>query len=76
MIYHMLYTVHNYLYGVIPSGKLGDTCARVKSRLYESRVRDHVVHLGINVSTSAHNCGYVVSGSNARTAICVLFPLI
>ena len=32
------------------NGKLGHSCVRVmKSRLYESRVRDHVVvHLGLN----------------------------
>ena len=37
---------------------LGHSCVRVmKSRLYESRVRDHVVvHLGLNVSSSANNC--------------------
>ena len=30
------------------NGKLGHSCARVmKSRLYESRVRDHVVYLFI-----------------------------
>ena len=41
------------------NGKLGDSCARVmKSRLYDFRVRDHVVvHLGLNVNSSAHNCG-------------------
>ena len=31
-----------------------------KSRLYGSRVRDHAVHLGLNVNSSAHNCGCVV----------------
>ena len=42
------------------NGKLGLSRARVmKSRLYESRVRDHVVCLDINVSSSAHNCGCV-----------------
>ena len=41
-----------------------------KSRLYDSGVRDHVVvHLGFNVSRSAHNCGGVVDGGNAMTAI-------
>ena len=49
------------------NGKLGHSCARVmKSRLYESRVRDHVmVRLGLNVGSSAHNCGCVVDGGNA-----------
>ena len=53
------------------NGKLGLSCARVtKSRLYDSRVRDHViVHLGLNVSSSAHNCGCVVDGGNAMAAI-------
>ena len=32
------------------NGKLGHSCVRVtKSRLYESRVRDHVVHSGIKM---------------------------
>ena len=36
------------------NGKLDHLCVRVtKSRLYESRVRDHVKHLGLNVSSSA-----------------------
>ena len=41
----------------IQNGKLGHSCVRVtKGRLYDSRVRDHVVvHLGLNVSNSAHN---------------------
>ena len=47
------------------------SCARVtKSRLYDSRVRYHVVvHLGLNVSSSAHNCGCTVDDGNARAAI-------
>ena len=49
--------------------KLDNSCARVtKSRLYESRVRDHVI-VHLNVSTSAHNCGCVVDGSGAMAAI-------
>ena len=41
------------------NGKLGHSCVRVtKGRLYDSQVRDRViVHLGLNVSISAHNCG-------------------
>ena len=51
--------------------QLGHSCVRVtKGRLYGSRVRDHlVVYLGLNVSSSAHNCGYVVDGGNAVAAI-------
>ena len=46
------------------NGKLGHSCARVmKSKLYDSRVRDHViVHLGLNVNSTADNCGCVVDG--------------
>ena len=36
---------------------VGHSCARmVKSKFLETWVRDHVVHLGLNVSSSAHNC--------------------
>ena len=42
-------------------------CARVT--ISESRVKDHVVHLGFSVSSSAHNSGYMVDGSNAMAAI-------
>ena len=39
-------------------------------KLYGSWVSDHViVHLGLNVSSSAHNCGCVVDGGNAIAAI-------
>ena len=53
------------------NGKLDHSCVRVtKSRLYDSRVRYHViVHLGLNVSSSAHNCGCVVDGGNAMAVI-------
>ena len=46
------------------NGKLGHSCVRVtKGRLYDSQVRDRViVHLGLNVSISAHNCGCLVNG--------------
>ena len=57
------------------NGKLGHLCVRVtKGRLYDSQVRYHViVHLGLNVSSSAHNyCECVVDGSNAMAAIGVL----
>ena len=37
------------------------TRARVmKSSLYDSQVRDHVTHLGLNVNSSTHNCGCMV----------------
>ena len=36
----------------------------MKGRLFESRVRDHVVHLGLNVSSSIRNCGCVVDSGN------------
>ena len=46
----------------ILNGKLGISCARVtKSRLYESWVRDHVVRLGMNESSSFQNCGSLVT---------------
>ena len=54
------------------NGKLGHSCARVtKSRLYDSWVRDNdvIVHLGLNVSSSAHNCACVVNGGNAMAAM-------
>ena len=53
------------------NGKLGYSCVRVtKIKLHDSWVRDHViVYLGLNVSSSAHNCGCVVDGSNAMAAI-------
>ena len=53
------------------NGKLGHSCVRVtKGRLYDARVRDHViVNLGLNVSSFAHNCGCVVDGDNAMAAI-------
>ena len=51
--------------------KLGHSCTKMtKGKLYDSRVRDHViVHLGLNISSSAHYCGCVVDGDNAMAAI-------
>ena len=48
-------------------GKLGHSCTNViNGKLYGSEVGDHaIVHLGLNVSSSAHNCGCVVNGSKA-----------
>ena len=41
-----------------------------KGKLYGSQDSDHaIVHLGLNVSSSAHNCGCVVDGGNAMAAI-------
>ena len=53
------------------NGKLGHLCVRMtKGRLYDSRVRDRViVHLGLNVSNSARNCGCMVDDGNAMAAI-------
>ena len=52
------------------NGNLGHSCVRVmKSRPYKSWDRDHVfVHLGLNVSSSVHNCVCVVDGGNAMAA--------
>ena len=45
-------------------------CQSDKGQALRLRVRDHViVHLGLNVSSSAHNCGCVVDGGNAMAAI-------
>ena len=50
-------------------GKLGHSCTNV-IKPYGSRVSYHaIVHLGLNVSSSAHNCGCVVDGGNAMAAI-------
>ena len=53
------------------NGKLGHSCTNVtKGKLYGSRDSDHaIVHLGLIVSSSAHNCGCVVDGGNAMAAI-------
>ena len=53
------------------NGKLGHSCTNVtKGKLYGSRDSDHaIVNLGLNVSSSAHNCGCVVDGGNAMAAI-------
>ena len=50
---------------------LGHSCTKVtKGKLYDSRVRDQViVHLGLNVSSSAHNCGCMVNDGIAMAAI-------
>ena len=53
------------------NGKFGHSCVRVtKGRFCDSLVRDRViVHLGLNVSSSAHDCGCVINGGNAMAAI-------
>ena len=53
------------------NGKLGDSFTNVtKGKLYGSWDSDHaIVHLGLNISSSAHNCRCVVDGGNAMAAI-------
>ena len=53
------------------NGKLGHSCTNMtKGKLYGSRDSDHaIVHSGLNVSSSANNCGFVVDGGNAMAAI-------
>ena len=53
------------------NGNLGHSCTNVtKGKLYDSRVSDHaIVHLGLNVSSFAYNCGCVVNGGNTMAAI-------
>ena len=53
------------------NGKLGNSCiGGTKGRHCNSRVSDHaIVHLGLNVSSSAHDCGGVIDGGNAIAAI-------
>ena len=53
------------------NGKLGHSCTNVtKGKLYGSQDSDHaIVHLGLNLSSSANNCGCVVNGGNAMAAI-------
>ena len=53
------------------NGKLGHSCTNVtKGKLYGSWDSDHaIVHSGLNVSSTAHNCGCVVDGGNAMVAI-------
>ena len=50
---------------------LGRSCVRgTKDRLYNSCVRDRIiVHLGLNISSNAHNCGCFFNVSNAMAAI-------
>ena len=60
------------IYKFVQNGKLGHSCTNVtKDKLYGSRDSDHaIVHLGLNVSSSAHNyCRCVVDGGNAMAAI-------
>ena len=55
----------------VQNGKFGHSCTNVtKGKPYDSRVSDYaIVHLGLNVSSSTHNCGCVVDGGNAMAAI-------
>ena len=72
---HKLYPVNNSILGLhLGRGMvsyIGHSCTNVtKGKLYCSRDNDHAtVHLGLNVSSSAHNCGCVVDGGNAMAAI-------
>ena len=41
-----------------------------KGKLYGSRDSDHaIVHLVLNLSSSAHNCGCMVNGGHSMAAI-------
>ena len=41
-----------------------------ESRLYDSLVRDHaIVHLGLDVSSSARNCGCVFNVGSTMAAV-------
>ena len=53
------------------NGKLGHSCTNVtKDKLYGSWDSNHaIVHSGLNVSSSAHNCGCVVNGGKAMPGI-------
>ena len=53
------------------NGKLGQSCTNLtKGKLYGSQDSDHdIVHLGLNVSSSTHNCVCVVDGDNAMAVI-------
>ena len=65
----MVSSVQNGKFG--QNGKLGHSCTNVtKRKLYGSQDSDYaIVHLGLNVSSSAHSCGCVVDGGNAMAAI-------
>ena len=44
------------------NGKLVTHVRVTKCRLFDSQVRDHVImYLGLNVRSSAHNCGCIRS---------------
>ena len=60
------------------NGKLGHSCTNVtKGKLYGSRGSDQaIVHLGLNVSSSAHNCGCMVDGGNTMAAMSNIIILV
>ena len=59
----------NYMHNIITQFHI-IKCNVTKGKLYGSRDSDHaIVHLGLNVSSSTHNCGCVVDGGNAMAAI-------
>ena len=57
------------VYKFAQNDKLDHSCTTVTRRLYDSQVRDNVMYLGLNVSSSTHNCGRVVDGGKAMAAI-------
>ena len=45
-------------------------------KLYDSRVREHiVVHLGLSVSSFAHNCGCVVDDGGSNLSFIIINKL-
>ena len=44
------------------NGKLGHSCTNVTKASFMAPSDHAIVHLGLNVSSSAHNCGCVVDG--------------
>ena len=60
------------------NGKFGHSCTNMaKGKLYGSGVSDNaIVHLGLNVSSCAHNCGCMVNGCKAMAEIWVLLLLL
>ena len=61
------------LNGKFGQNVIGHSCVRVtKGKFCDSRVRDRViVQLGLNVNSSAHDCGCVVNGSNLSIIIII-----
>ena len=51
------------------NSKLGHSVLVTKVKFSQSLVKGHVLHLDINISSSAHNFGCMVDGGNAKAAI-------